>query len=208
MIYASLQRDAQVWRQTLSQVSHHSPPAFLAHAGQGSNPRLCILTPEATLWPQHNFQLLELTWARQGRSGDSALSLWFLCQSLVCSFSLCCSSPPFCCIFPSPTHMLSSQLTRDTTQGKTAPKVLQIRVLAALCDPVPAFPALQDMQGVPLSHSCRGRRGISHLTVKQGTSAICGVFFNSAVTTTHRLCFLQGCWLLWILWIKGFSNTR
>lgn len=170
--------------------THHSPPAFLVHAGQGSNPKLCILTPEATLWSQHNFQLLELAQARQGRSGDSAFSLWFLCQSLVCFFSTCCSSPPFWCFFPSLAHVLSSWLTRDTTQGKAAPKVLQTRVLAALCDPVP--PSLPcrtctachgPASARPLAHTCRATRGISDLTLKPRD--LCHVWSGFKLCSNH-----------------------
>lgn len=148
MISASPQRDAQAGRQTWPQVSHPSPPALLAHAGQGSNPKLCILTPEATLWPQHNFQLWELTQAKQGRTGNSAFNLWFFCQSSVCSFSSCCSSPPFCCLFPS--------LFLTDKGHHPGPKVLQIQ---ALCDPVPPLPALQDMQSVPFVTHVQGEKG-------------------------------------------------
>lgn len=56
--------------------THHSPPGFLAHAkGRGSNPKLCILAPVATLQPQPNFQLLELH--GQGRAELGTLPLVF-----------------------------------------------------------------------------------------------------------------------------------
>lgn len=162
-----------MYRHAGRHCTHHSPPAFLVHAAQGSNPKLCILTPEATLWSQHNFQLLELSRARQGRSGDSAFSLWFLGQPLVCSFSTCCSSPPFWCFLRPLRTCFLPGWQGTPPRAKQHPKCfkpecrqdsvtqchlsLPCRTCTACHGPASAC---------PLAHTCRATRGISHLTLK------------------------------------------
>lgn len=133
--------------------THHSPPAFLVHAGQGSNPKLCILTPEATLWSQHNFQLLELARARQGRSGDSAFSLWFLCQSLVCFFHVLQFSS-FLMLFSIPCTRAFLLADKGHHPGQSSTQSASNPSAGSSVWPSATFPALQDMHSVPWASLC------------------------------------------------------
>lgn len=112
---------------------HITASCFLGTAkGQGSNPKLCTLAPEATLQSQPNSQL-------RGSHGQGRAELGTL--PLLCDFFFC---PVFGLFLFHLLHFSSflmplfipSWLTRDTTQGKTAPKkqgAFLLRSIFKLC---------------------------------------------------------------------------
>lgn len=116
------------------------------------------LTPSSAFWLLRQLYDPSTTSNSGSSHGQSRAGLGTL--PLICDFFASLRFVPF----PRAAVLLlsaaffhpSSWLTRDTTQGKTGPKVLQIR---ALCDPVPPLPALQDMQSVPFVTHVQGEKG-------------------------------------------------
>lgn len=185
--------------RTSPYVSHHNPLGFtaalLAYTGQRSSPHsLCF-----NFWC--NIKIPSVAPDKQSSHGLNRAELStflfcfrFLCQSFVYSFSMHCSFSLFSWLFSSLIHMFSSQLTKDTTQGKVSPssKCFEYerwqQAIFVCADSASPFSALQNtcsMQAYetlpsPSSVTWMGRRGISHFMLEKARGLWFAKHFETA----------------------------